>query len=146
MNGYGYAQFYASRIWNRASDGDFYSGDITVYAKDDCAADPQLERVAWYCFNSASSTRAVGLKEPNAWGLHDMLGNAMEWVNDPGLYSSPSGPVVDPGAAVKVADEGATRGGAFSMWQTLCRSANKHGVTRKQRSPGLGFRLVRTGP
>ena len=38
--------------------------------------------IAWYCENSENRIHEVGEKEPNKWGLYDMLGNSWEWCWD----------------------------------------------------------------
>lgn len=38
-----------------------------------------LQKVAWYWDNSFDKTHPVKSLQPNAWGLYDMLGNALEW-------------------------------------------------------------------
>ena len=84
----------------------------------------------------------VGLKQPNAWGLHDMHGNAFEWCQDwfdaydASARTNPAGPA---SGARRVLRGGSWRGSALHL---RC-------AVRGRRDPAvaldhLGFRLCRT--
>lgn len=46
------------------------------------ASKTDLDARGWFVFNSLGRTHEVGLKEPNAFGLYDMMGNVVEYVLD----------------------------------------------------------------
>lgn len=126
----------------------FYAGEITQYADTfTCETDLVLDGIGWYCKNSGSKTHPVGLKAPNAWGLFDMAGNAMEWVND--WYDGSgygSEPRVDPWN-VYSPDGGApivTRGGLSNGWAPLLRSFSRFPSSWYGGGVQTSFRIVRS--
>ena len=91
----------------------------------------ELDAIAWYADNSGAATHEVGLKLPNAWGLHDMLGNVWEWcadLYDPEVYG----------------DYRVFRGGGWTDKERGCLAANRRRSHPTFAIDDLGFRIARS--
>jgi formylglycine-generating enzyme required for sulfatase activity len=99
--------------------------------------------------NGARTTRPVGSRRPNAWGLFDMHGNVWEWCADrydATYYETvaggendvstidPLGPATGTGRVV--------RGGDYRFDPSHARSANRDFTRQSRRDWGNGFRIV----
>lgn len=135
------------------------AGTETEYSTGD--GESALENVGWFDRNSDGSTRPVGAKVANAYGLYDLHGNVWEWCHDLfeefGLCSLPNGSV-DPvaarrlrefsryfsGESIQSGDENprrVLRGGSWSHTAWLCRSAIRDGYGADSRNLNFGFRV-----
>lgn len=137
-----------------------YAGPLRLRGKNNA---PGLDAIAWYAGNSSvgyqgqgwdtaswpdkqypggiAGVRTVGLKAPNAWGLHDMLGNVHEWCLD---FASPKlagGEVTDPLGPRRGLDH-VIRGGSWHSEASSCRAAFRTWNATEARLPFIGFRIA----
>jgi formylglycine-generating enzyme required for sulfatase activity len=101
-----------------------------------------LNEVAWWDGNSENETRPVGQKRANAWGLHDMLGNVLEWCADYGLSRYPNTPETDP-CGPGSGSYRVFRGGCWLFTAGSVRAANRNADLTALSKDFLGFRLSR---
>ncbi len=115
-----------------------YNGPLTELV----GGDYNLEQIAWYQHNAGNRTHPVCEKQPNAWGLYDVLGNVWEWCWDwygpyaPGPQRDPVGPT---GGFHR-----ALRGGAWYNEARFCRAAQRYKYSPLGRRSLVGFRPVRS--
>ena len=146
---------YACRAGTAAAT---YAGDLEILGERNA---PVLDPIAWYGGNSGvdyegyfvdgweetqtsfeiAGTHPAGMKRPNAWGLHDTIGNVWEWCEDwIDLYADapaadPRGPESGPGRVA--------RGGAWSSPARRCRAATRGAGPPDVQGYDMGLRIVR---
>jgi formylglycine-generating enzyme required for sulfatase activity len=117
-----------------------YANRAGTTTKWPCGNDEScLTRIAWYN-NGLNQTHPVGQKQPNAWGLYDMTGNAWEWISDwYGDYGQDSSQ--DPQGTASGARR-VSRGGSWYDGAQDLSSANRYRFEPFSRISNLGFRCA----
>ncbi len=111
---------------------------------------PMVDSIAWYMYNtqpgppydgSTASTRPVGLKKPNAWGLYDVLGNLSELVygnRSPYTAESKVDPIDTPSE-----NDIIVRGGCCKNKSDGILITERIDGSMTQRGNSFGFRIAR---
>ena len=113
------------------TDTGYYTGDTET----------DLDRAGWYKDNSDDHEWPVGMKEPNAWGLYDMLGNLSEMCSDNYIrnyyrISQETNPL----CTTTDKEVFVIRGGGFTSLSEGCYSKAREGLFDYLTA---GFRIVR---
>jgi formylglycine-generating enzyme required for sulfatase activity len=118
------------------------AGTTTAYSFGEDAS--QFGRYAWTGEDfTTGGTHPVGTKLPNRWGLHDVHGNAWEWVQD--FYGADyyrNSPATDPAGPTSGGDH-VVRGGSWHITGDGWRSAARRDYAPDYRGISIGFRVVR---
>ncbi len=140
--------------FTRAGTTTTFSIEEPNYTSDLCSGGdclpgtlPNLETVAWFCANKYDisgndSTKPVGLKAPNPWGLHDVHGNVYEWCWD--WVSQITDESKTDYSGPETGENRMVRGASYKQRPLALRSANIRGFLPAIRKNNLGLRLVRT--
>ena len=89
-----------------------------------------IEDIAWFDSNARDMTHPVATKQPNAYGLFDVIGNVWEWVQD--SYG-------DTGKRI-------LKGGSFFNLQRDLRVSNRLWAPPDTRHRNIGFRCAQVPP
>jgi formylglycine-generating enzyme required for sulfatase activity len=99
-----------------------------------------IDQIAWF---DGKSTHPVAHKQPNAYGLYDMLGDVFEWTADwQGSYdgASQTDPTGPPSGTLRIA-----RGGSFLYGERLVRVSSRYATAPVETFYDFGFRCVADG-
>jgi formylglycine-generating enzyme required for sulfatase activity len=137
----------ATRFWGAMADRacEFENGADAALGRQK----PEGWRDEWgllACDDGQTRTAPVGAFKPNAFGLHDMLGNVSEWVEDCYHPSYEGAPADGRAWTTAGCPRRVIRGGNWSHASAGVRTANRNGDPPSLQNMIVGFRVARSLP
>lgn len=107
---------------------------------------PNVDWASLACQDGYAYTAPAGRFLPNAFGLHDMLGNVSEWVQD--CYHDNYQQAPADGRPLEDAQcfRWVTRGGGWESYPRALEATNRNGILPTAQDDALGFRVARSLP
>ena len=132
----------AGRVYRLPTEAEWEfacrAGSTTTYSFGD--DESLLGDFGWFDGNSNGKTHPVGWKQPNAWGLYDMHGNASEWCSD--WYGDYAGGSATNPRGLSEGSLRVNRGGSRGSSAGACRSAGRGRNDPSSNYGSVGFRLA----
>ena len=94
------------------------------------------------CDDYAEYTSVVGMYKPNAFGLHDVIGNVSEWVEDCDHHNFEGAPTDGSAWLAKECSMRTRRGNSYGVTNDSQVSMRGHGGQTNRSSLGEGFRIA----
>ena len=95
------------------------------------------------CEDGSAYTARNGSFRPNAFGLHDILGNVLEWVDDCWVDNYADTPTDGSSWLENECSRKTIRSGSWFDGPRILRSANRYGYYKGGKNYTLGFRIAR---
>jgi sulfatase modifying factor 1 len=127
-----------------------YIGDLSTDSTSGCVSDQAVDSIGWHC-GLTDHSMPVTMKNPNGWGLYDILGNVLEWIDY--VYTGlgleygegEDGPLMDPIGSIENEElRRGSMGGSFLTEPCNVKSSRDQAKFNWQRQFHFGFRPVRT--
>lgn len=128
---------YAAKAGTRT---DTYAGDLDVQDGPSAVLNP----IAWYYTDQAEGhIHPVRQKQPNAFGLYDIIGNVFEWV-DADFAPYPGSRLAPDALSAAPDPRKVLRGGAMDTAPAYSRTSYRYRLHPSYTSYNVGFRVVRS--